>query len=105
MHILKETGIDRHKRRLISKLHRDQCVTVRLDQGETTSVKNGRVVRQACCLSPILLNLHIEYPTNEAPEAFEDFKIGQVIRTVKSADDFVCYWLRKKQCYRTLLLD
>jgi hypothetical protein len=67
-----------------------QSVKVRLDQGEKRSVKIGRGVRQGCCLSPILFNLHIEYLTKEALEGFGDFKIeGKVIRTVKYADDLV----------------
>jgi hypothetical protein len=42
-------------------------------------------------LSPILFNLYSEYLTKEeALEGFEDFKIGgQVIRTVKYANDLV----------------
>jgi hypothetical protein len=53
-------------------------------------VKIGRGVRQGCCLSPILFNLHSEYLTKEALEGFGDFKIGeQVIGTVKYADDLV----------------
>jgi hypothetical protein len=54
------------------------------------SVKIGRGVRQGCCLSPILFNLYSEYLTKEALEGFGDLKIGgQVIRTVKYADDLV----------------
>jgi hypothetical protein len=53
-------------------------------------VKIGRGVRQGCCLSPILFNLYSEYLTKEALEGFGDFKIGgQVIRTVKYADDLM----------------
>jgi predicted nucleotidyltransferase len=41
-------------------------------------------------LSPILFNLYSEYLTNQALEWFGDIKIGgQVIRTVKYADDLV----------------
>jgi hypothetical protein len=51
-------------------------------------VKIGRGVRQSCCLSPILFNLYSEYLTKEGREGIGDFKIGgQVIRTVKYADD------------------
>jgi hypothetical protein len=35
MQILKETGIDWREGRLITNLYMDQCVKVRLDQGET----------------------------------------------------------------------
>jgi hypothetical protein len=64
------------ERRLISKLYMKQSVKIRLDQGETRSVKIGRGVRQGCCLSPILFNLYSEYLTKEALEGFGDFKIG-----------------------------
>jgi hypothetical protein len=90
MQILKGTGIDLRERRLISNLYMEQSVKVRLDQGETRSVKIGRGVRQGCCLSPILFNLYIEYLTKEALEVSGDFQIeGQVIHTVKYADDLV----------------
>jgi hypothetical protein len=90
MQILKGIGIDWRERRLISKLYMEHSVNIRLDQGETRSVKIGRGVRQGCCLSPILFNLYSEYLTKEALEGFGDFKIGgQVIRTVKYANDIV----------------
>jgi hypothetical protein len=90
MQILKGIGIYWRERRLISKLYMKQSVKIRLDQGETRSVKIGRGVRQGCCLSPILFNLYSEYLTKEALEGFGDFKIGgQVIRTVKYADHIV----------------
>jgi hypothetical protein len=66
-----------------------QSVKVRLNQGETRSVKTGRV-RQECCLSPILFNIYSKCLTKEALEGFGDFKIGgQIIHTVKYADDLV----------------
>ncbi|PNF18588.1 hypothetical protein B7P43_G06262 [Cryptotermes secundus] len=90
MQILKETGIDWHERRLISKLYMDQKVRVRLDRGETGSVQIGRGVRQGCCLSPILFNLYSECLTKEALDGLGDFKVGgQIIQTVKYADDLV----------------
>jgi hypothetical protein len=52
-------------------------------------VKIGRGVRQACCLSPILFNLCSECLTKEALEGLGDLKIGQIINTVKYADDLV----------------
>jgi hypothetical protein len=52
-------------------------------------VKLGRGVRQGCSLSPILFNLYSEYLTKDATEGFGGFKIGQVIRTLKYADDLV----------------
>ena len=90
MQILKETDIDWRERRLISNLYMAQSVKVRLNRGETRSVKTGRGVRQGCCLSPILFNLYSEYLTKEALEGLGDFKMGgQIIHTVKYADDLV----------------
>jgi hypothetical protein len=90
MQILKEIGINWRERRLISNLYMGQSVKVRMNRGETRSVKIGRGVRQGCCLSPILFNLYSEYLTKEALEGLGDFKIGgQIIHTVKYADDLV----------------
>ena len=60
-------------------------------------MKIGRGVRQDCCLSPILFNVYSEYLTKEALEGFGDFKIGgQVIRTVKYADELVLLARKEK---------
>jgi len=54
------------------------------------SVKIGRGVRQRRCLASILFNFYSEYFTKRGLEGFGDFKVGgQVILTVKCADDFV----------------
>jgi len=96
MHNLQGTGNYWCKRRLISKLYRDQSVTVRLEQMKARSVKTGRGVRQGRCLSQNLFKFYSEYLTKEAVEEFGDFKIGvQVIRTVKHADD--CVLLAKEE--------
>ena len=50
MQTLKVTGIDWRERRLIGNLYMAQRVKVRLNRGETRSVKFGRGVRQGCCL-------------------------------------------------------
>jgi hypothetical protein len=53
-------------------------------------VKIGRGVRQGYCLSPILFNLYSECLSKEALEGFGDFIVGgQIIHTVKYADDLV----------------
>jgi hypothetical protein len=57
MQILEVTGIDWRERRLISNLYMAQSVKVRLNRGETRSVKTARGVRQGRCLSTILFNL------------------------------------------------
>jgi hypothetical protein len=71
-------------------LYMAQSVKVRLNRGETRSVKTGRGVRQGRCLSPILFNLNSECITKEALESFGDVKIGgQIMHTVKYADELV----------------
>jgi hypothetical protein len=96
MQIVKEIVIDWRERRLISNLYMAQSVKVRLNRGETRSVKIGRGVRQGCCLSPILFNLYSENLTKEALEGLGDFKIGgQIIHTVKYAYELVL--LAKKE--------
>jgi hypothetical protein len=75
MQILKGTGIDWRERRLIRNLYMAQSVKVRMDRGETRNVKNGRGVRQGCCLSPILFNLYSECLTKKALE--ESGEIGR----------------------------
>jgi Reverse transcriptase (RNA-dependent DNA polymerase). len=86
---IKNAGIDWSERRLISKKYLNRSVQVRLDQEDTRSVKIGGGFREGCCLSPILFHLYSEYLTKEALEWFRSFKIGQMIRTVKYADDLV----------------
>ena len=101
MQILKETGIDWRERRLVSNLYMVQSVKVRLNRGETRSVKTSRGVRQGCCLSPILFNLYREYLTKKALEGLGDFKTGgQIIHTVKYADDLVLL-AKEERCYMT----
>jgi len=101
MQFLKGTGVDWRERRSISNWYMSQTVNVRLNRGETRSVKIGRGVRKECCLSPILLNLYSECFTREALEGFGDLKIGgQIIHTVKYADDLVLL-AKEKRCYRT----
>jgi hypothetical protein len=68
MRNLKGTGIYWPERRLISNLYMAQSVKVRLNRGDTGSVKTGRGIRQGCCLSPILFYLYRECFTKEALE-------------------------------------
>jgi hypothetical protein len=90
IHTLKGTGIDWRERRLTGNLYVAQGVKVRLNRGETSSVKIGRAVRQGCCLSQFCFNLCSECLTKEALEGFGDLEIGgQIIHTVKYADDLV----------------
>ena len=64
----------------------DQRVKVRLDRGETRSTKTGK----GCCLSPILFNLYSACLTKNTLDGSGDFNIGgQIIQTVKYADDLV----------------
>jgi hypothetical protein len=76
IHTLKGTGIDWRERRLTGNLYVAQGVKVRLNRGETSSVKIGRAVRQGCCLSQFCFNLCSECLTKEALEGFGDLETG-----------------------------
>jgi hypothetical protein len=67
----------------------DQCVTLRVEQGKTRSMKTGRGARQGCSLPPILFYLYSEYFIKETLESSGNLKIGLLICTVKCADDLV----------------
>ena len=54
LEILRNIGVNWREGRLIRNLYMGQIVKLRLNQGETDSVKIGRVVRQGCCMTPIL---------------------------------------------------
>ena len=65
-----------------------QRVKLRLNQGETESVKIGRGGRQGCCKSPILFNLYGEYLMEDALADVGDLKIGgRIINKVRFSDD------------------
>jgi len=67
----------------------DQGVKIKLDRVQIRSVMIGRRARQGCCLSAILFILHRDCLTKEALEGFKFSQVGQVIRSVKYADDLV----------------
>ena len=59
--MLRNIGVNWRERRLIRNVYMEQRVKLRINQGETDSVKIGSGVRQGCCMSPILFNLYGEY--------------------------------------------
>jgi hypothetical protein len=84
-HILKGTAIDWHKARLISKLYVDRSVKVKLEQGETGSVKVGRGVKRKGAVCHLC-----ECLAKNARKGCLDFKTGgQVVLTAKYADDLL----------------
>jgi hypothetical protein len=76
-------------KKIDQQLYMDQTVHLKLDQAETRRSKFGSGVRQGCCLSPILFNFYSEYFTKETLEGLGDFKIGEIILTVKYAGDLM----------------
>jgi hypothetical protein len=74
MHILKVTGIDWREGRFICKLYKDPSIKIRLDQGETRSVKIGRGGRTVCCLMSLLFNMYSEYLNRKLFKGLETSK-------------------------------
>ena len=61
-----------------------QSIKVWLNRWEERSVKIRNVVRQGCCLFPIVFNFYSEYLAKVAVEVFGVFKLrGQIIYTLK----------------------
>ena len=59
--ILKEMGIPDHLTYFMRNLYAGQEATIRTGHGTTDWFHTGKGVRQACILSPCLLNLYAEY--------------------------------------------
>ena len=74
-------GVNWRERRLIRNLYMGHRVKLRLNQGETDSVKIGRGVRRGCGMSPILFDLYGEYLMKEALAEIGDFNVEVRIDT------------------------
>jgi hypothetical protein len=86
MRILKGNGINWQKK-IDRKLQMDSGVKVRLEQGETRSVKIVKGVKARMLFVTVYFNVQREYMTTEALEVLRVFKIGELaIPTVKYAD-------------------
>jgi hypothetical protein len=84
----KETGVNCYETRLISKLYMDQSFKYDWTKGRQMC-RMEEELGQGCCLPQIPFNIYSEYLTNKALEGFGDLTVGQVICTVKYADDLV----------------
>ena len=88
--ILKETGILDHLTCFLRNLYAGQEATFRTGNGTTDWFQIGKVVYQACILSPCLFNLYAEYIMRKAglEEAQAGTKIaGRNINNLRYADD------------------
>ena len=82
-------GIDWRDRRLIYKLYIGQKVVVRVAEGESNPPVIGRVARQGCPLSPVLLSVYVEIMMIEAMERVEEGVAvgGELLKDVCFAND------------------
>ena len=87
MWMLKDIGVDWRDRNLIAFRTKSSCII-------------GQGVRQGCPLSPLLLNIYIQYVINEAPEDVEEgIKVGGVrIPAVRFADEKLWYHIPYQDC-------
>ena len=99
MKIIKGTGINLRKKFGQQIVHESESLTNTV-HGETRRVKDGRTVRQGCCLSPILFNLYSECLTMESLEGFGHFKREVQVSTLRNRQITLYCCLRKKRCYR-----
>jgi len=89
MCMLKDIGVDWRDRNLIAKLYLGLRAVVRIDGELSGYCIIGQGVRQGCPLSPLLLNLYIQYVINKALEDIQEgVKVGGVlIPAIRFADD------------------
>ena len=83
-------GIPDHLTYFMRNLYAGQEATIRTGHGTTDWFHTGKGVRQACILSPCLLNLYAEYIMQNArlDEAQAKIKIaGRNINNLRYADD------------------
>ena len=88
--ILKEMGIPDHLTYFLRNLYAGEEATIRTGHGTTNWFQTEKGVRQACILSPCLLNLYAEYIMQNAglDEAQAGIKIaGRNINNLRYADD------------------
>ena len=88
--ILKEMGAPDHLTHLLRNLYAGQEATVRTGHGTTDWFQIGKGVRQACILSPCLVNLYAEYIMINAglEETQAGIKIaGRNISNLRYTDD------------------
>ena len=88
--ILKEVGIPDHLTCLLRNLYAGLEAIVRTGHGTTDWFQIGKGVRQACILSPCLINLYAEYIVRNAglEEVQAGIKIaGRNINNLRYADD------------------
>src|SRR6476469_9774414 len=89
MKVLQSIFVNWRDRRMISELYMNQEAVVRIAGVESDSGIIGRVVRQGCPLSPLLVSIYAEMIMKEALENVEEeIRVGgELIKDVKYADD------------------
>ena len=104
--ILKEMGIQEHLTHHLRNLYADQEATVRTVHGATNWFQIGKVVCQACILSPFIFNLYAEYIMWNAglDEAQDGIKISwRNINNLEYTDD-TTIMAESKELLKSLLM-
>ena len=97
--ILKEMGIPDNLTCLLRNLYAGQEATVRTGRGTTDWFQIGKVVHQACILSPCLFNFYAEYIMRKAglEEAQSGIKFaGKNINNLRYTND-TTLWQKVKR--------
>ena len=101
--ILRNIGIEENIIKLIENLYNNQSAIIQVGTYYSKPAQIEKGVRQGCLISPSLFNIYAEEMMNEALENINGVRInGEIIKTIKFADDQAIIATRRKDLMEML---